>query len=96
MNYGTLKNDYRVTLSVIETELFYRFPYARAEKSAGNDINHTLWMIDQIKHMVDQSEIDRHVGWILAKAHSLGILDQNNNENKEAKALIKIDMARVC
>lgn len=49
-------------------------------------------MIDQIGSMQDQGKIDRWVGWICAKAHSLGLIDSGDEELSETRALARKDL----
>ena len=85
--------DYLLTCSVVKTEILNRWPYAKPIENATNDINHTLWMIERIQEMDDQRKIDRWLGWILAKAHTLGVLAHNDKKVLEIRKLVKVDLA---
>lgn len=83
---------YTQTLGTIRCRLTAAFPDARPAEGASDDISHTLWMIDQVASMEDQGKIDRWVGWIGAKAHSLGLIDSGDNRLTEGRALIAKDL----
>jgi hypothetical protein len=84
---------YSVTLRTLRERLLSRFPGAEAVEGATQDVNHTLWMIEQVGHMGDQPKIDRWVGWIGAKAHSLGVIDGGDDTLAELRELIRRDLA---
>jgi len=42
--------------------------------------------------MKDQGKIDRWVGWIGAKVHSLGLIDKGDDRLSEARALVAGDL----
>ena len=83
---------YTQTLGTIRCRLTDAFPDARSLEGASNDVSHTLWMIDQVTSMKDQGKIDRWVGWIGAKAHSLGLIDRADDGLTEGRSLIAADL----
>jgi len=84
---------YPRTLSSVKRRLLAEFPDARPAKGATDDVSHTLWMIEQVGGMEEQRKIDRWIGWICAKAHSLGIIDRDDYELSEIRALARRDLA---
>ena len=84
---------YPITLRTVRDRLLRKFPNAEAVEGAADDVNHTLWMIGQVGSMEDQPKIDRWVGWIGAKAHSLGIVDSNDEQLSEIRSLVREDLA---
>ncbi|MCJ7752153.1 MAG: hypothetical protein MUQ65_13865 [Armatimonadetes bacterium] len=87
-----MPNKYTHTLTAIKNRLPAAFPNAEPIEGAGDDVSHTLWMIEQIRSMDNQGKIDRWVGWIGAKAHSLGIIDRGDNLLTEGRALVAKDL----
>ena len=83
---------YPRTLRIIRRRLLARYPDAVAEEGARDDVHHTLWMIEQVPTFPEQGKIDRWVGWIGAKAHSLGLLDAGRQKLTEARRLVKSDL----
>ena len=83
---------YPNTLSAIRERLVREFPGGKPVEGATDDVNHTLWMVEQIGHMNDQGRIDRWVGWICAKAHSLGVIDRGDDQLSETRALARSDL----
>jgi len=49
-------------------------PEAHSREGDENDVEHTLWMIEQLQFFTRQDKIDRWLGWILSKAHTMGLL----------------------
>ena len=85
--------SYPRTLSALRERLSKAFPEARPAEGATDDVRHTLWMIEQVDEIDDQGKIDRWVGWIAAKAHSLGIIDREDDELSDIRALARHDLA---
>ena len=83
---------YPRTLSALRERLSGAFPEARPTEGATDDVRHTLWMIEQIDEIDDQGKIDRWVGWIAAKAHSLGVIDSGNDALDELRLLARSDL----
>ena len=86
--------DYRITCSVIETELLRRYPYAVSQKDSLDEINHLLWVIRSIQGLNDQREVNLRVNWIIARANSMRLLDQSDREHREEYALVNLDISR--
>jgi hypothetical protein len=84
---------YPRTLQVIRARLLAGFPDGQPVEGATNDVSHTLWMIEQIQSFEDQGKTDRWLGWIGAKAHSLGVIDAGDDQLTEARALVRADLA---
>jgi len=83
---------YPRTLKIIKKRLLAKYPDALPEEGATDDVHHTLWMIEELPALRDQGKIDRWVGWIGAKAHSLGLLDVGKKKLSEARKLIESDL----
>jgi hypothetical protein len=49
-------------------------------------------MIEHVDEIDDQGKIDRWVGWIAAKAHSLGVIDRDDDALSEMRALARRDL----
>jgi len=75
-------NYYPIDCRVIKQRLIAAYPEAQPVEGIADDIVHTLWMIDMIqsenKQFDNQGKIDLWFGWILAKAHSLKLIDGSN------------------
>jgi len=91
LGYAT-HTDYNIICSVIEAEILRRYPFATARENSSDEVNHILWVIDSIQGLDDQREINLRVSWIIAKAHHLRLLDKNDRERHEEKALVKMDI----
>jgi hypothetical protein len=89
----TMANRYSCTLTAIKSRLLAAFPDARPIEGASDDVCHTLWMIEQVQSMDDQGKIGRWVGWIGAKAHSLGVIDKGDDRLTEGRSLVSEDLA---
>ena len=85
---------YPHTIRVIKDRLLAAFPAAKPVRGALDDVNNTLWMMEQVSLFDDQGKVDRWIGWIGAKAHSLGLIDRGDNEVSEGAALIVEDLRR--
>lgn len=83
---------YPRTLASVKRGLLAAFPEARPAEGATDDVSHTLWMIAQVGLMADQGKIDRWVGWISAKAHSLGVIDRDDDVLGELRLLCRTDL----
>lgn len=69
-------NRYPEVCRQVRERLLHQFPEAIPREGDENDVEHTLWMIDQIQQVLDkQGKIDRWIGWVMAKAHSLGLIN---------------------
>ena len=87
-------NRYQRTLAAVRRRLLAEFPDARPAEGATDDVSHTLWMIEQISRMTDQGKIDRWSGWVCAKAHSLGVMDKEDDELSGIRGLAKSDLTQ--
>jgi len=88
-------NRYQRTMGAVKAKLVEAFPGVVARKGATHDVSHTLWMIEEVRRMGDQAKIDRWVGWICAKAHSLGIIDRGDDQLSELRALARQDVLKL-
>lgn len=84
---------YPRTLAAVQRKLSAEFPGAQPVEGATDDVSHTLWMIEQVGRMADQAKIDRWVGWICAKAHSLGVIDRGDDALSELRLLAANDLS---
>jgi hypothetical protein len=84
---------YPRALAAVEERLSAEFPGAQPAEGATDDVSHTLWMIEQLRRMADQGKIDRWVGWICAKAHSLGVIDRDDDALSELRLLAANDLS---
>ncbi len=85
---------YPHTIGVIRDRLLAAFPAAEPVRGANDDVSNTLWLIEQVSLLYDQGKVDRWIGWIGAKAHSLGLIDQGDNDLSEGRSLIVEDLRR--
>ena len=83
---------YPRTLAAVKRRLLDEFPGAQPAEAATDDVRHTLWMIEQVGRMADQRKIDRWAGWVCAKAHSLGIIDRDDDALSELRLLASSDL----
>lgn len=67
-------NFYKRNLAVFSKRIREYYPDIEPieDRRTGN-IGNTLWMIEQIPILADQGKIDRWIGWIQSKVHSLGL-----------------------
>jgi hypothetical protein len=49
-------------------------------------------MLEQVSGIDDQGKIDRWMGWIAAKAHSLGVIDAGSDMLDDLRSLARIDL----
>ena len=82
---------YQHTLATIKKRLLARYPEAAPIEGATDDVHHTLWMIEQVPSFTDQGKIDRWIGWIGAKAHSMGLIAAGDDQITEARELLNYD-----
>ncbi len=86
---------YPRTLAAVKRRLFAQFPGVQPAEGATDDVSHTLWMIEQVGGIADQGKIDRWVGWICAKAHSLGVIDRDDDALTELRLLAANDLSEM-
>src|SRR3989304_10250225 len=88
---------FRSTLREVTKRLLEKFPNAKPVRDATNDVNHTLWMIHQIRNNPKRLDTQRKViawyNWIMAKAHTLKLFDVGDPEITEIRNLARADAA---
>lgn len=78
---------YPNTIKFITEKLKKKFPKVRAKEDLENIPANLFWMMEKMQRFDDSEKAARWIGWILAHAEILGIMD-----NKMSRKLIKKDL----
>lgn len=80
------------TLGEVKRRLEEKYPEAIPVEGATNDVNHTLWMIGEVKKLVSQRKVYAWYNWIICKAHSpLGLFDAGDDYLTEIRNMARRD-----
>lgn len=86
---------FSATMGEIERRLKEKYPEARSIEGATCDVNHTLWMINRIPKLDSQRKVIAWYNWILAKAHTLQLIDVGDDKVTEIRSMARRDMVRL-
>lgn len=86
---------FSVTMNEVKRRLVEKYPDARPIEGATCDANHTLWMISRLKKLDSQRKVIAWYNWILAKAHTIQLIDVGDDQVTEIRSMARRDMARL-
>lgn len=78
---------YSNTIKFITEELKKRFPNEKPKEDLDNIPANLLWMMKKLQSFNDPLKAGRWIGWIVAHAEMLGIMN-----NEQSRKLIKKDL----
>lgn len=64
-----------------------KYPEVVAKEDLKDIPAHILWMMDKMQEFDDKEKAARWIGWIMAHAEILGILD-----NEKSRELVRVDL----
>ena len=78
---------YPNTIKYISEKLREKFPDVKPKENLENIPAHLFWMMEKMQTFDDSAKAGRWIGWIMAHAEILGIMD-----NEKSRELIKKDL----
>ena len=77
---------YPNSINFIKKRVREKFPDANPKQGQEDIISHLLWMFEEMQKLNDSAHAGRWMGWIFARAESIGLLT-----NEESRMLAKKD-----
>jgi len=78
---------YPNTINFITEKLKEKFPNTKPEENLKNISAHLFWMMEKMQTFEDSAKVGRWIGWIMAHAEILGIMD-----NEKSRELVRKDL----